>query len=64
MYTGLVYWVVLIHKGMMKFITNHFVMTEIFRTNVSILLIFVLMFVQTILVLKFINYSKTKYETK
>ena len=61
-YTGVVYWMVLIHQGVMKLIVNHFVMTEIFKSNVSILLLFVLMSVQIWLLPKFFNYYKTKYE--
>jgi hypothetical protein len=61
---GSMFWLVMIEKGFMRFITNHYVMTEIFKSNLDTLIFFVLCIIQGRLCGKFYIYYKTKLEIK
>jgi hypothetical protein len=60
--SGSMFWLILIQKMMMRFLTNHYLMTEIFRDNMNTLIFVVVVIIQGVLSGHFYSYYKSRYE--
>jgi len=60
--SGSMFWLIMLQKGFMRFLTNHYLMTEIFRDNVNTLVFAGVVIIQGILSGIFYSYYKARYE--